>query len=82
MKLTKEQIEYNKKEVIELLRSTKREGIEGLLKVMEEGGYYTAKVMLISEKQAFTPIESFKISFDSTFPHFYIINCNILLAKK
>ena len=43
MKLTKEQIEYNKKEVIELLRSTKREGIEGLLKVMEEGGYYTAK---------------------------------------
>lgn len=43
MKLTKEQIEYNKREVIELLRSTKRDGIDGLLKVMEEGGYYTAK---------------------------------------
>ena len=43
MKLTKEQIECNKREVIELLRSTKRDGIDGLLKVMEEGGYYTAK---------------------------------------
>lgn len=43
MKLTKEQIEYNKKEVITLLQSTKRDGIEGLLKIMEEGGYFTAK---------------------------------------
>lgn len=43
MKLTKEQIEYNKKEVITLLQSTNRDGVEGLLKVMEEGGYFTAK---------------------------------------
>ena len=35
MKLTQEQIECNKREVIELLRSTKRDGIDGLLKVME-----------------------------------------------
>ena len=36
MKLTKEQIEYNKKEVITLLQSTNRDGVEGLLKVMEK----------------------------------------------
>lgn len=35
MKLTKEQIEYNKKEVLTLLQSTNRDGVEGLLKVME-----------------------------------------------
>lgn len=43
MKLTKEQKNYYKKKVIDLLRSTKREGVEKLIEVMEEGGYYTAK---------------------------------------
>ena len=43
MKLTKEQISYNKKKVIELLRSTNRKGVEELLKVMEECGYYSAR---------------------------------------
>lgn len=43
MKLTKEQIDFNKKQIIDLLLSTKRKGIDELLNCLEDGGYFTAK---------------------------------------
>ena len=47
MKLTKEQIEYNKKEVITLLQSTNRDGVEGLLKVTLQLSAIPIIIMLV-----------------------------------
>lgn len=40
-RLTEETIENNKQEIIKLLRSTEREGIETLLSELERSGFYT-----------------------------------------
>lgn len=43
MELTRQQIQNNKNEIIRLLRSTKREGVEKLIAELEYSRFYTEK---------------------------------------